>query len=154
MAETEDAIEDLADLYVARRIARGASKRYIERVAARRARSTRGGISKALAARLLGISVNTLDKWIGRERIRTVKSAGSRREMVDVDHLVELLVHVRLLRALGQRNGVLAAAISEMEREDRTFNKQFDDLYGSALTAVASDDLKPLELPGNFGPDD
>jgi len=154
MTPVEETVEDLADLYLAERSTRGSAKTHIQRVRDRRARSLRSGVPKAAAARLLGVSVNTLDKWIARGRIGTVTSSRSRRELVEPHHLAKLLVHVRVLRQQGSTDGVLAVAIEALERDDQTYRREFDELYGASLRALESGDVKPLQLPDSFGPED
>ena len=154
MTGVEEIVEDLADLYVAERTARGSARAHIQRVQARRARAAAGGIAKAPAARLLGISVNTLDKWIARGRISTVPRPGSARAGVDPVQLARLLIAVRVLREQGRQDGILAAAIQQLEREDPRYQREFAELYAPSLQSMATGHLKPLELPDTFGPED
>ncbi len=154
MTAVEELVEDLADLHVAERAARGSTRAHIQRVQARRARAAAGGIAKAPAARLLGISVNTLDKWIARGRISTVSRPGSARVGVDPVQLARLLIAVRVLREQGRRSGVLAGAIQQLEREDLRYQREFAELYAPSLESMATGNLKPLELPETFGPED
>lgn len=154
MTAAEELVEDLADLYVAEKTARGSTRAHIQRVQARRAQAAAGGIAKAPAARLLGISVNTLDKWIARGRIRTISNAGSARTGIDPTQVAELLIAVRILRDQGRQTGILAAAIQQLEREDGRYQREFAELYGASLESMAAGNLKPLELPDSFGPED
>jgi hypothetical protein len=52
------------------------------------------------------------------------------------------------------RDGILAAAISELEREDPEYKKSFAELYGSSLDAMAENRLKPVVVPSTFDPED
>lgn len=153
MTAVEEIVEDLADLYVAEKTARGSVRIHIQRVQARRARAASRGVPKAPAARMLGISVNTLDKWIGRGRIRTIQSP-SGRALVDAQQVAQLLIGVRVLRQLGRREGLLAAAIQQLEREDPRYQREFAELYGQSLESMETGNVKPLKLPGTFGPED
>lgn len=154
MFAPEEAVEDLAELYVAERAARGQTRELVHRVAMRREHALSRGVSKALAARMLGVSVPTLDKWIARDRIGTVTDPRSRRRLVDASALAELLVRVRALRELGHREGVLAEAIQTLERDDPHYQRQFDELFGASLESMTRGDLHPVVVPDSFGPED
>lgn len=153
MTAVEEIVEDLADLYVAEKTARGSVRTHIRRVQARRARAASQGVPKAPAARMLGISVNTLDKWIGRKRIRTIQSP-SGRALVDAQQVAQLLIAVRVMRQLGRSEGLLAAAIQQLERDDPHYQREFAELYGQSLESMQTGNIKPLELPDTFGPED
>lgn len=154
MFPAEEAIEDLAELYVAERAARGQARQLVHRVAARREHALSRGLSKASAARVLGVSVPTLDKWIARDRIATVADPKGLRRLVDARSLAELLIRVRALRELGQREGVLAAAIQSLERDDPRYQQQFDELFSASLESLARGDVHPVRVPDSFGPQD
>lgn len=49
---------------------------------------------------------------------------------------------------------VLAEAIAQLEREDPVYQADFQELYGAALEAMAAGDLRPVEIPETFGPED
>ncbi|HTX45399.1 MAG TPA: hypothetical protein VMD48_03930 [Solirubrobacteraceae bacterium] len=155
MSPTHEAIvEDLADLYVIEKEVR--SKPARERLGrmARRKTADTNGLRKATAAKMLGVSVNTLDKWIQRGNLAVVQDAKTGRELVDIRGFVPIFVKVRALRNAGQRDGILAAAISELEREDPEYKKSFAELYGTSLDAMAESRLKPVVVPSTFGPED
>lgn len=154
MFAPEEAVEDLAELYVAERAARGQARELVHRVAVRREHALSRGVSKALAARMLGVSVPTLDKWIARERIATVTDPKGRRRLVDARGLAELLVRVRALRELGHRDGVLAEAIQTLERDDARYQRHFDELFGASLDAMKRGELQQVVVPDSFGPED
>jgi excisionase family DNA binding protein len=112
------------------------------------------GLRKATAARLLGVSVNTLDKWIARGRLPLVRDDTSGRDLVDIRGFVPVLVKVRNLRDAGRSDGVVAAAIAELEREDPGYQRAFSELYGPPLEAIAGGRLKAVTVPRTFGPED
>jgi hypothetical protein len=151
---TDEMIEDLVDLYAAERSSRGTPRAHIHRVAERRRRSVGRAVSKASAARALGVSVPTLDKWIARGRVRTVRQPRTGREQVDAQHLVPLVAEVRALREAGRNDAVLAHAIEALERQDSTYREEFEDLYGESLRVARDRDLEPVTLPAGFGPED
>jgi hypothetical protein len=154
MFAPEEAVEDLAELYVAERAARGQARALVHRVTERREHALSRGVSKALAARILEVSVPTLDKWIARDRIETVADPKGKRRLVDARSLAELLVRVRALRELGHRDGVLAEAIQTLERDDPQYQRQFDELFGASLESIGQGDLEPVVIPESFGPED
>lgn len=129
-------MEDLADLYVIEKEVRSKSAR--ERLGRMAHRKTTGteGLRKASAARMLGVSVNTLDKWIGRGSLPVVRDTKTGRELVDIRGFVPVCVKVRALRAAGQREGIVVTAVSELEREDPEYQKSFAELYGPSLGAL------------------
>lgn len=152
MTAVEEIVEDLADLYAAEKASRGSARTHIQRVQARR-RAAAMGIPKATAARMLGVSANTLDKWIGRGRISTLASP-SGRALVDAQEVAQLLIAVRVLRQLGRKDGLLAAAIQQLERDDPHYQREFAELYGESLESMETGNVKPLRLPDSFGPED
>lgn len=154
MSPVEEVIEDLADLYVLEKSSRGHDKECVRRIRERRAKHARRGVSKAAVGRMLGVSVNTLDKWIERGRIKTMIDPKSGRKLIDGQEAARLLIAVRVLRAQGKKDGVLAAALDELERKDPTYQREFAKLYGASLASMQAGDLKPLRLPDSFGPED
>lgn len=142
------------DLYSAELASRGVSRAHIHRIVERRRQSVGRGIPKAGAARALGVSVQTLDKWIARGRVRTVRNLKTDRQQVDAQQLVPLVAEVRALRRLGCREGILAHAIEALDQHDTGYRREGDELYSEALQAAESGDLQPGTLPENFGPDD
>lgn len=154
MPTDEAIVEDLADLYVVEKEVRSKPARErLGRMAERKTRAT-SGLRKATAARMLGVSANTLDKWIRRGRLSVVRDPRTNRELVDIGAFVPLFVKVRGLRAAGRSEGIVATAIAELEREDPHYQKAFSELYGASLQAAAADRLKPVVVPDTFGPED
>lgn len=147
-------MEDLADLYVIEKEVRSKPARELLGRMARRKTTDTKGLRKASAARMLGVSVNTLDKWIRRGSLPVVRDTKTGRELVDIRGFVPVFVKVRALRAAGQRDGIVAAAVSELEREDPEYQKAFAELYGPSLEALAQNRLKPVVVPSTFGPED
>lgn len=154
MSAVEDIVEDLLDLRAATRDSRNPEvKRRLRRVAERRIDAQRG-IPKAVAARMLGISVNTLDKWIARGGVSVVRDESSGRVLVATAPFASLLQQVRELRQAGEHSGILAAAIAQIEREDPRYQADFGELYGTSLLAASDGRLKPLVIPDTFGSED
>jgi DNA-binding transcriptional regulator YiaG len=140
MAPTEELVHDLVDLRVAERHSRGRTRAHVRKVEDRVRRRVGQGVSKAVAARVLGVSTNTLDKWIARGRVPTV--AGNRgRQSVALIPLVELATEVSQLREAGRTEGLLAAAILELGQKDPAYLRDRGELV-------------PATVPDSFGPGD
>ncbi len=150
MSPTEELVQDLIDLHVA---GRDGDRDRLRRVEDRVRTRVGDGVPKAVAARVLGFSVNTLDKWIARGRVETVAAKNGRR-LVALEPLVDLAAQVEKIRATGQKDGLLAAAILALHLEDPEYRREFDELYGESLEAVQRGDLIPATIPDTFGPDD
>jgi len=150
MSATEELVHDLIDLHVAGRDGDRARVRKVEdRVRAR----VGTGVPKAVAARVLGFSVNTLDKWIARGRIQVVPSRNGR-QLVALEPLVDLAAEVERLRDAGKTEGLLAAAILALQQDDPAYREEFEELYGESLEAMRRGELVPATIPDTFGPDD
>jgi hypothetical protein len=112
------------------------------------------GVSKAVAARVLGLSVPTAEKWIAAGRLRLVAPEGSQRELVDARHLSRVAALVRALRAYARKRGVVAAVIDRLSREDPELQRTLSEALEESLAAVQSGDLAELTIPASFGPND
>lgn len=111
------------------------------------------GLSKTEAAHLIGVSVNTLDKWIGRGAIPTVTDGRYKRPRVPVPPALKLAEEVDELRHIGHDRGLIAAAIGRLEQKDPQWQREFEELYGESLRAMKRDDLVKLDLD-SFGSND
>lgn len=150
---TEELVQNLVDLKVAERSSRGKPAERVRRVEGRVRKRVGTGVSKAVAARVLGVSVPTVDKWIARGRIPTILNrSGPRR--VALSPLVDLAALVEELRDAGQTDGLVAAALLRLEQEDPVYRKDFDELYGGSLAAAQRGDLVPATIPDTFDPED
>jgi hypothetical protein len=77
-------------------------------------------IPKRAAARLLGVSVTALDRWIDRGYLPAVAPAsGSRRLGVETTPLIELATRVSVLRRSGQTRGLLSQAVKDLGWSER-----------------------------------
>jgi excisionase family DNA binding protein len=153
MAPTEELVHDLVDLNVAHRSSRGKPRQRVGHVEGRMRKRVGPGVSKTVASRVLGVSVNTVDKWIARGSIRTVRAKGERR-LVELTGLIDLATAMQDLREAGHTTGVLAAAILHLQQHDPHYRRDFEELYGESLTAAKSGDLIPATIPDTFGPED
>jgi hypothetical protein len=153
MSPTEELVHDLVDLRIAERSSRGKPRQRVRNVEGRMRKRLGNGVPKAVAARVLGVSVNTLDKWIARKRVPTVPGAKGRR-LVAVSPLVDLAAELEKLREAGRTEGLLAAALLELQQQDPRYREDFAGLYGESLAAMERDELVPATVPESFGPDD
>lgn len=72
-------------------------------------------VPKRASARLLGISVTALDRWIDRGFLPVVAPpGGSTRLALETGPLLELATRVRRLRSEGRSHAVVAAAVREL----------------------------------------
>lgn len=149
----EELVQDLLDLHVAERHSRGRPRAHVRKVEGRMRKRVGAGVSKAVAARILGVSTNTLDKWIVRGRVPTVRGDGGR-QLVALAPLVELGANIKQLREAGQTEGLLSTAILELEQRDHAYVREFKELYGDSIDALRRGELVPATIPDSFGPDD
>jgi len=110
-------------------------------------------MSKAQAAKVIGISVPTLDKWIER-RIVPIKRAESGRPRVPRDTALDLAQRVDDLRERGRERNLIAAVVDQLQRQDSSYQREFLKLYGPGLRALAEGELVSAAPTDAFGPDD
>jgi hypothetical protein len=109
-------------------------------------------LPKAAAARVLGVSRGTLDKWIGRAMIPTLIVDGL--ERVERAGLEEIAAEVAALRRLREDNpAVLAEALTRLADRDPEFAGMEAQLSKS-LKDIEHDELVPLCIPDSLGPED
>jgi len=74
-------------------------------------------VRKTVAARLLGVSVQALDRWTGRGAITTVPIAeGSSRRAIPTEEIIGLAVEVRLASRAGHDGRILQMSIASAGR--------------------------------------
>jgi len=144
---------DLVDLRFAERRSRGKPRVYVRKVEKRLRSRLGSGVSKSIAARTLGVSTNTLEKWIKRGQVPVLAGPGER-QIVALGPLVDLAAEIEDLRDLGRTEGLLAKAILRLSQKDPTYLSDFAELYGDGLQAAADGDLVPAVIPDTFGPGD
>jgi hypothetical protein len=83
-----------------------------------------------------------------------VDRASGGRQLVALLPLVELGANIKRLREAGQTEGLLAAAILELEQRDHAYMSEFYELYGDSLNALSRGELVPATIPDSFGSDD
>lgn len=88
--------------------------------------------SKAEAAERLGVSAQTVDTWVERGLLPTVKDPRYARERVPLKLLMALVAEVEELRQQGRKRGLLIEALSRLETEDEDWRKEIDRLLERA----------------------
>ena len=129
----------------------GPPRAKVEQVADGLVADVNNAVPKAVAARILGLSVPTVDRWIEAGRLRTIDVNG--RALVEARHLGRVAAAVRSLRAASRTRGMITAVIDRISREDPKLQLELADLQES-LDAVRSGELVDLTFPATFGPDD
>jgi len=105
-------------------------------------------LPRAAAARILGVSRNTLNKWVDRGMVPT------RDRGVDRAAVEEIAAEVNELRELNAaKPGVLAEALARLAEQDPEL-AGLEDQVEEGLRAVEKGELIPLRIPESFGPDD
>ncbi len=94
-------------------------RRRLERVIRELRRELGIGVPKRPAARLLGISVQALERWVKRGLLPVVRKPGSSRTLVDAEALIVVAEEVARRREAGEKTGVVASALRELERTNR-----------------------------------
>jgi hypothetical protein len=110
-------------------------------------------MSKSQAAKVIGVSVPTLDKWI-EQRIVPVERAPSGRPRVPRDTALDLAERVSDLRERGRERNLIIAVVDQLQRDDSTYQREFKKLYGPGLRALASQELVSAAPTDEFGPED
>ena len=110
-------------------------------------------MSKAQAAKVIGVSVPTLDKWI-EQRIVPVERAASGRPRVPRDTTLDLAERVSDLRERGRERNLIVAVVHQLQRDDSTYRSELEKLYGPGLRALASEELVSAAPTAEFGPED
>jgi transposase-like protein len=109
-------------------------------------------LPKAAAARVLGVSRGTLEKWISRAMIPTRTVDGL--ERVERTGLEEIAAEVAALRRLRDDHpAVLAEALTRLADRDPEFAGMGAQVAKS-LKDIERHQLVPLRIPDGFGPED
>ncbi len=77
------------------------------------------GVPKRRAARVLGVSVQALERWVESGLLPVVRRPGSTRQLIDAETLIALAGEVARRRSAGEERGVVAASLRELERSGR-----------------------------------
>lgn len=110
-------------------------------------------MSKTQAARVIGVSVPTLDRWI-EQQIVPLTRAASGRPRVPRDTTLDLAERVEELRHRGHERNLIVALVDELQRKDPAYQREFKDLYGPGLRALARGKLVSAAPTDDFGPED
>jgi hypothetical protein len=110
-------------------------------------------MSKSQAAKVIGVSVPTLDKWI-EQRIVPVERAPSGRPRVPRDTALDLAERVSDLRERGRERNLIVAVVDQLQRDGSAYQREFKKLYGPGLRALASGELVSAAPTDEFGRED
>jgi DNA-binding transcriptional regulator YiaG len=110
-------------------------------------------MSKTQAAKVIGVSVPTLDKWI-EHRIVPISRAASGRPRVPRDTALDLAERLADLRQRGRERNLIIALVDQLQRDDSLYQREFRQLYGPGLRWLATGDFVSAAPTDAFGPDD
>jgi DNA-binding transcriptional MerR regulator len=110
-------------------------------------------MSKTEAAKAIGVSAATLDKWI-EQQIVPVERVGGGQPRVPRDTALDLARRVADLRHRGHDRNLIVAVVDELQRADPAYQREFQKLYGPGLRPLATGDLVSAGPTDDFGPDD
>jgi hypothetical protein len=74
-----------------------------------------GAVPKSVGARLLGVSLTGLERWVDAGRLPVIRRPGGREELA-AEALLDLAEEVERIREEGTSRGVLAEALRRLER--------------------------------------
>ena len=147
MTTSEKTVRRLVRLNeAALRISDAGAREQVQHVADDLAGDTQG-VSKAVAARALGLSVPTVEKWIDSGRLVTVHAEQSDRQLVDTAHLGRVAAVVRALRRDGRKRGVIAAVVTRLSEHDVATQASLTDALEESLIALERGELHEPEIP-------
>ena len=109
--------------------------------------------TKADAAQRLGVSSQTLDAWVSRGLIPTVREKTHKRERVPLGPLLALVAEVETLRAQGRQRGLLIEALSRLEAEDGRWREEIAPLLERARAPLDRSQLVSARRP-DWHPED
>ena len=102
-------------------------------------------MSKSQAAKVIGVSVPTLDKWI-EQRIVPVSRATSGRPRVPRDTALDLAERVATSKR-GRKRNLTAALVDQLQRNNAAYEREFKKLYGPGLLRSRRGGSFPLPPP-------
>jgi len=97
----------------------GEASRRLGAVTAQLRRDVGVGVPKRRAAKLLGVSVQALDRWVASGVLPVVRVPDSSRQLIDAEALLVLAEEVARRREQGESRGVVAAALHHLADEGR-----------------------------------
>jgi hypothetical protein len=110
-------------------------------------------MNKTQAAKVIGVSVPTLDKWIELGFVPVTRAA-SGRPRVPRDTALDLAERITDLRERGRDRNLIVWLVDALQRDDSLYQQEFRKFYGPGLHAMASSDLVSAAPTDAFGPDD
>lgn len=129
-----------------------AAKRRLSVVEADLREDVGASVPKASAARILGVSTTTLEKWVSRGILATAEGPGGREE-IDAATLTDLAEEVERLRELGQDRALVATAFHRLAQRDTRIQRSLEQHLGEGLRALKEGRVRELDI-ASFGPED
>ena len=129
-----------------------AAKRRLSVVEADLREDVGASVPKASAARILGVSTTTLEKWVDRGILATA-AGPSGREEIDAETLTDLAEEVERLRELGQDRALLAGAFHRLAQRDPRIQRSLEQHLHEGLRALKEGQARELDIT-SFGAED
>ena len=134
----ESAVGSVIELRAALRLASDSRQRAsIERVELTLRSEIGDSVPKAVAARVLEVSVPALGRWVARGRLREIERDGSSRAELDAEALLDLATEVARLRESGYERAVLATAFSRLAAARRVLEAAELSLAATTIAAAS-----------------
>jgi len=134
----ESAVGSVIELRAALRLASDSRQRAsIERVELTLRSEIGDSVPKAVAARVLEVSVPALGRWVALGRLREIERDGSSRAELDAEALLDLATEVARLRESGYERAVLATAFSRLAAARRVLEAAELSLATTTIAAAS-----------------
>lgn len=104
--------------------------------------------TKADAAQRLGVSTQTLDTWIARNLIPTIREKTHKRERIPLGPLLALVAEIDALREQGRQRGLLVETLARLEAEDERWREEIAPLLERARAPFERSDYVPARRKG------
>jgi hypothetical protein len=102
----------------------------------------------------MDVSLQTLDTWISRGLLPTVRDPGHKRARVPAAALIDLAAEVGALRQLGRKRGLLTEAIARLQERDPEGYEQLQLLRERASRAFDRSEYTSAKPRSDWAPED
>jgi hypothetical protein len=110
-------------------------------------------VGKASAARILGVSTTTIDKWVEKGLLTAVPAKTHGRTAIAKAQLLDVAEQVAELREIGRTRGLLDEVLSRLEFEDAT-GWSVEQLQKAAARPFNRDGYVSTMPKPDWGPND